>query len=110
MAGRTTRAKGRRGQAEAANLLRERDWVVADLSAGVSTEDMIASDPDGRHWCVEVKNTVAILPEHAKQAMEQAKRRRLPWMLMNKLAGTRCWLVRRQGERPAVWESNGSHQ
>jgi hypothetical protein len=39
MAGKSTRAKGRRGQTEALNLLRERDWIVADLSAGVDSED-----------------------------------------------------------------------
>jgi hypothetical protein len=39
MPGKPTRAKGRRGQTEALSLLRERDWIVADLSAGVDSED-----------------------------------------------------------------------
>ena len=39
MPGRATRTKGRRGQTEALNLLRDRDWTVADLSAGVDSED-----------------------------------------------------------------------
>ena len=42
MPGRPTRAKGRRGQTEALNLLRDRDWTVADLSAGVDSEDGLA--------------------------------------------------------------------
>jgi hypothetical protein len=103
MAGKATRAKGRRGQTDAANLLRGRDWVVADLSAGVATEDMIATDPDGRAWAVEVKNCVTISAAHKKQAREQAEKRRLPWMLMNKIAGTGSWLVQRQAEKPVVW-------
>lgn len=103
MSGARTRNKGRRGQTAAANLLRSRDYTVADLSAGVATEDLLATDPEGKTWCCEVKNTASIIPAHLKQAMEQAKARRVPWMLMNKIAGTSSWLVRRQGERPVVW-------
>lgn len=103
MSGKATRAKGRRGQTAAANLLRARDYTVADLSAGVATEDLIATNAEGKSWCVEVKNTASITPAHLKQAREQARKRRLPWMLMNKLEGTSSWLIRRQGERPTVW-------
>jgi len=49
MAGRATRAKGRRGQTEALNLLRDRDWTVADLSAGVDSEDGLAKIVG--FWC-----------------------------------------------------------
>jgi sugar lactone lactonase YvrE len=103
MSGRATRSKGRRGQTEALNLLRERDWTVADLTAGVDSEDGIACDNDGNWWSVEIKNCAAITQAHRKQAMEQAKRRRLPWLLMNKIAGTSSWLIQRQGKAPSIW-------
>ena len=105
MAGKRTRAKGRRGQTEALNLLRDRDWTVADLSAGVDSEDGLACDPEGQYWAVEVKNCAQITLANRRQAMEQAKRRRLPWMLMNKIAGTSSWLVQRQGKRPVIWHN-----
>ena len=104
MSGASTRNKGRRGQTAAANLLRDRDWTVADLSCGIATEDLIAVDPDGKSWACEVKNTMNITQDHVRQANAQAKARRLPWMLMNHISGSRCWLVRRQGMRPEVWE------
>ena len=97
------RSKGRRGQQEARELLTGRDWSVAELNAGTAVEDFIATDPNGKAYAVEVKNTKAITMEHRKQAMEQAIKRRLPWMLVSKIAGTSCWLIQRQGERPIVW-------
>jgi len=103
MPGRATRSKGRRGQTEALNLLRNRDWTVADLSAGVDSEDGLACDTDGNWWALEVKNCTSITLAHRRQAMEQAKRRRLPWLLMHKIAGTSSWLVQRQGRAPVVW-------
>ena len=103
MAGRRSRSKGRRGQTAAMNILRDRDWIVADLSAGVSCEDGLATCPDGHLWAVEVKNTTAITVAHRRQAIEQAKRRGARWMLMSKIHGTRCWLVQRQGFLPEVW-------
>jgi hypothetical protein len=107
MPGRATRSKGRRGQTEALNLLRDRDWTVADLSAGVDSEDGLACDPDGNWYAVEIKNCASIIPAHKRQAMEQAKRRRLPWMLMSKIAGSSAWLVQRQGKTPVVWRNHG---
>lgn len=107
MSGKSTRAKGRRGESEAKNLLASRDWIVGDLSAGLSTEDLLATDPGGKVWAVEVKNTAAITQAHRKQAIEQAKNRRASWMLMSKIAGTSSWLIQRQGEKPAVWHNQG---
>jgi hypothetical protein len=107
MAGKATRSKGRRGQTEALNLLRDRDWTVADLSAGVDSEDGLACDPDGNWYAVEIKNCASIIPAHKRQAMEQAKRRRLPWMLMSKISGSSAWLVQRQGKTPVVWRNHG---
>jgi hypothetical protein len=103
MSGATSRRKGARGQCEAANLLRDRDWVVDQITAGISAGDLIGTDANGKTWCVEVKNCAGILPGHVKQAMEQGKKRRLPWMLMSKIAGTSSWLVQRMGEKPVVW-------
>ena len=105
MPGRATRAKGRRGQTEALNLLRDRDWTVADLSAGVDSEDGLACDPEGNWWALEVKNCANITMAHKRQAMEQAKRRRLPWMLMSRIQGKGEWLVQRQGKPSVVWRN-----
>lgn len=103
--GLSQRRKGRLGQSVAANLLRSRDWVVDEISAGIRREDLVATDPNGRGWSVEVKNAAGILPGHKKQAMEQAAKRRLPWLLMSHISGTSSWLVQRQGERPVVWHN-----
>ena len=96
------RNKGRRGQREAADMLRSRDWSVAELNSGTVAEDFIAVDPSGRSYSVEVKNTLAITTAHREQAMRQAKERKLPWMLLSKIAGTSAWLVQRQAEAPVV--------
>jgi len=109
MPGRATRSKGRRGQTEALNLLRDRDWTVADLSAGVDSEDGLACDPEGNWWALEVKNCASILPAHLNQARNQARKRKLPWMLMSRIQGDRhrpsAWLVQRQGKAPVVWRN-----
>lgn len=100
------RSKGRRGQQEAHALLTARDWSVAELNSGTSAEDFWACDlATGRTFSVEVKNAVVITLAHRKQAMAQAAKARLPWMLMAKIAGTSSWLVQRQGERPVVWHT-----
>ena len=97
-----SRDKGRRGQREAGDMLRSRDWSVAELNAGTVAEDFIAVDPQGKSYSVEVKNTVAITVAHRNQAMTQAKARKLPWMLVSKIGGTSVWLVQRQGMEPVV--------
>ena len=103
MTGAASRRKGAKGQNQAATLLRERDWVVDQITAGIAAGDLIGTDSAGKTWCVEVKNCAGILPGHIKQAMEQAKKRRLPWMLMSKIAGTSSWLIQRQADKPMVW-------
>ncbi len=97
------RAKGRRGQQMAADVLRSRDWSVAELNAGSAVEDFIAVSPTGESYSVEVKNTQAITTAHRQQAMRQAKERKLPWMLMSRIAGTSSWLVQSQNATPRVW-------
>lgn len=101
-----SRDKGRKGQREAKNVLQDRDFNVIETNSGTSVEDFVAIDPDGKAWAVEVKNTVSITTAHRAQAMTQAKARRLPWMLLSKIAGTASWLVQRQSHRPAVWHES----
>lgn len=103
--GATSRRKGARGQGEFAALLADRDWVTDRITAGIAAADLIATDPAGKTWCVEVKNCAGILPAHLQQAREQARKRRLPWMLANHIEGSSSWLVRRQGEAPQLWHS-----
>ena len=102
--GRMQRNKGARGQREFANMLRDRDWSVDDTRTGKSCEDIIAVDPDGVTWSVEVKNTKIITPEHEQQARRQAKARGLPWMLANHLHNTRAWLIRRNDGYIGIWK------
>lgn len=110
--GKAARLKGSRGQTAAANLLRDRDWEVEVLTCGLQHEDLIATAPAdfpepfanrSVRYSVEVKNCKSITTAHRAQAMEQAKKRKLPWMLMSKIEGTSCWLIQRQGRVPVVW-------
>ncbi len=103
MSGKSSRTKGARGQSAAANLLRERDWIIDQVTCGVASHDFTGTDPDGKTWAIEVKNCAGILPAHKAQAMEQGKARRLPWMLVSHIAGSSSWLIQRQSERPIVW-------
>lgn len=103
-----SRAKGRRGQTEAKRLLLDRDWSVADLSAGISSEDILAIDPHGKAWAVEVKKTLDICAKHRAQAIKQGNNRKAPWMLMSHIAGTSAWLVQRKAMAPEIWTSKGN--
>lgn len=103
MAGRKTRHKGKAGELEAKSLLASRDWVVHDLENGLENADMLASDPYGIVWLIEVKNCINILSSHRKQAMEQGRKSKQRWMLMSKIAGTKSWLIQRQNELPSIW-------
>lgn len=103
-----SRDKGRRGQTAAANLLKDRDWIIVPVTAGVKCEDIVGTDGMGRQWSIEVKNCVNITQAHVAQAKEQAKARRLPWMLMSKIAGTSSWLIQQQGMRPSIWHEKES--
>jgi hypothetical protein len=108
MSGKLSRNKGARGQSEFKAMLLDRDWTVDTLTAGIKSADLIAKDPQGMEWCVEVKNCAGILPAHRKQAMEQGDKRRLPWMLASKIAGSSSWLVQRRGVQPVVWTTKGA--
>ena len=100
------RSKGRKGQSDAMALLASRDYDCGDLSAGLSTEDILAIDPDGKVWACEVKNQISInVRAFKKQAIENAaKRKKARWMLMCRIDGSSgAWLVLRQGIAPVVW-------
>jgi len=98
------RTKGRLGQSTFAHLLRDRDWQVIETSSGMKVEDIIAESPDGQRWSVEVKNCKSIdIPRYKKQAMEQALRRKLSWMLACRIHGSASWIVWRKGEQPVIW-------
>lgn len=103
-----SRDKGRRGQTMAEKVLRDRDWNTDPLTAGVKREDIIATDPDGDIWSVEVKNCYDIKLAHKGQAQEQAKQRGYKWMLMSKIPFTSSWLIQRQGHRPVVWHQTNA--
>lgn len=108
MTGRASRSKGARGQSEFKALLLDRDWTVDSITAGIAACDLIAADPGGTQYSVEVKNCAGILPAHKRQAMAQAKARKLPWLLASKIAGTASWLVQRQGATPVVWSGKSA--
>lgn len=108
MTGRSSRTKGARGQTEFKAMLLDRDWLCDQITAGIAACDLIATDTGGKSYSVEIKNCASIIPAHKRQAMEQAKARRLPWLLANKLPGTSSWLVQRQDGPPAVWHKKGA--
>jgi Holliday junction resolvase-like predicted endonuclease len=108
--GKTSRSKGRRGETQAKHLLESRDWTVHDLSAGLKSCDLLAADPFGKIFAVEVKATTTISTAHRTQAMIQGKASKLPWMLMSKIHGAGAWLVQRQGTRPAIWLDNTTEE
>lgn len=102
MTGAGRRRKGVNGQSRFAALLRERDYDVTPITAGVLAEDLLARQ-DGATWSVEVKNTKTWHQGYLEQAKRQAKERKARWMLAWRIPGTSSWLVQRYGERPAVW-------
>lgn len=106
MSGKFSRNKGKRGERQAKDLLLSRDWIVSDLSDGLSNGDFLANDTNGNLYSVEVKFTVDICQKHRKQAQEQAKKRRANWMLMSHIPDTSAWLIQRQGHNPVVWSKS----
>ena len=101
--GKSQRDKGRRGEGTVALLLEERDYIVTDTTAGKTEPDLIALK-DGIMWAVEVKDHIVLHPNQwRKQARENAKRKKMRWMLVYHLPGYRSWVVERQGCDPAFW-------
>ena len=102
--GKAQRAKGARGQSEAKKLLEARGWIVDPITCGVKREDMIATCPDGKQWSVEVKNCKLInMAKFRRQAREQARKRKLPYMVMAKIEGSKFWIIERQGMLLKLW-------
>ena len=107
MSGKTSRSKGRRGETAAKRLLQDRDYtILADTSAGIATDDLLAQDSNGAIWRVEVKYRKTIDPvRFAGQARFQIRQKRqLRWMVLAHIEGTSSWLVLRQGLHPAIWQ------
>lgn len=103
------RRKGAKGQSVAASLLRDRDWIVDQVTSGIASHDLTGTDISGKTYAIEVKNVAGILPAHKRQAIEQGKNRRLPWMLMSHIEGSSSWLIQRQSELPTVWHQKSIH-
>lgn len=106
MSGKTSRNKGRRGETEAKRLLKDRDYtILADTTAGIATDDLLAQDSSGAIWSVEVKYRKNIEPtKFAGQARFQIRQKRqLRWMVLAHIEGTSGWLVLRQAMPPTVW-------
>lgn len=103
--GRSNRRRGRATQCEAAKVLTERDWQIIETASGMKNEDIIATDPNGQQWSVEVKNHKQIdLAKFRKQAIEQANARKLPWLLMCKIHGEAgAFLVQRKNDNATIW-------
>ena len=104
--GMMSRRKGAAGQGIFAAMLRDRDWTCDQLTSGLATADMVATDPAGKTWLVEVKNCASITLAHKRQAIEQGKLRRMKWMLASHIAGSSSWLVQGEGRLPMVWTKN----
>ena len=105
MSGKTSRNKGRRGETAAKRLLQDRDYtILADTTAGIATDDLLAQDSSGAIWSVEVKYRKTIEPtKFAGQARFQVRNKKLRWMVLAHIEGTSSWMVLRQGLQPAVW-------
>ena len=96
--GKKSRRKGRQGESICKRLLQDHDWeIIADCTAGCSTEDFIVKHPHGTLYSVEVKNNKIIdVDRFRKQARENAKAKNMPYLLMCKWFGTKMWLVEMQ--------------
>lgn len=103
--GKSQRSKGKRGERKARELLADKDWVIiANTADGDECEDIIAQCPSGKFHSIEVKNRKIIhMPEFKQQASRNAKKKKLPWMIMAKIETSSSWLIWKQGEPPRVW-------
>ena len=102
------RRKGLNGRYHFRLLLEARNWTVTTTTEGRPGEDLLATDPDGKVWAVEVKDVKAIDPRHRDQARQQAKARKARWLLASHIYGTSSWLIQRRGYLPCVWHPNGA--
>lgn len=99
--GKFSRSKGKKAQAVAIELLKDRDFDVLEGNSGKATEDLWATK-DGKLYSVEVKDRKLMdIFRWKKQAREQAKGK--PWLLMCHIPSTSTWLIFFQGENPTLW-------
>lgn len=108
--GSQSRDKGRRGEREAKAMLADRGYtILADTSAGLSTDDLVVMDQAGKVYSVEVKNTKLInLPVFLAQARGNAKKN--AWMLLCKLDRQGAWLVLGKDRPATVWHTQEAQQ
>lgn len=101
--GKAQRDKWRRGEAAAKRLLADRGYtILADTSAGLSTDDLVVQSPEGRIVSVEVKNTKAIsIQQFVRQARNNAGKH--DWLLLCHIHNTSSWLVMGKNRLPVVW-------
>lgn len=100
-----SRSKGKRGERKARELLGDYEYLLlADTSDGTECEDAIVKCPSGNLYSVEIKNRKIIdMAAFRKQASKNAKKKKLLWLIMAKIEGSKSWLVWRQNEKPQVW-------
>lgn len=109
MSGLRSRSKGRRGEVEARHLLEELDWTIIPLGPGSRTEDIVATDPNGTTWSVEVKSQVTWrLCEWRKQAKSNAKKRKAQWLLMCRIPNMPATFYVEDSDGCRVWRGNGA--
>jgi len=108
--GRSERNKGKRGQSEALDVLTERGYAIAELSAGRACEDLYGMDPHGNAVAIEVKNTAATRWAATRtQARDQARRRGCSWLVMHRVPGhPYTFVVEGADMRPVVWRGAGN--
>ena len=101
-----SRDKGKRGERSAKALLIARDYtILADTTAGLSTDDLVVQSPGGEILSVEVKNCKLInIPVFVKQAKTNAKKNH--YLLMCHISGTSAWLIMGSNRVPVIWHQN----
>ena len=105
-----SRSKGKRGEKAARDLLGDYDWqVLANTADGVECEDIIAMCPSGVCYSIEVKNRKLIdIASFKKQAVKNATKKKLPWMIMAKIEGSKSWLIWQRSDSPKIWHEKGN--
>ena len=98
------RAKGKRGESEAREFLRNRGYKVIPLRCGEKSEDILAT-LDGVTYAVEVKNcAIWNWARFRAQAMDNAEARGARWVLMMRVPFYKAFVVLFQGDkRVHVW-------
>lgn len=104
-----SRAKGRRGETEAARLLAERGYTVVPTPPGKAVCDLVTVDDSGMLMAWEVKHRKLVdFARFRAQARTQAATlgARARWGVLVRIDGyPGAFLVDRQGEPPTVWRA-----